>query len=493
MWPFKRKKVETYKPSAQQKRHYQRFMSASADRLTEDWTTESYPIDQHIKKDLHALRARSRELARNNEYARRFLNMVKHHVIGPTGIKVQAQVMRGDNRKKLDDAANDAIEAAWADWGKTDCTVDGRYTWLEVQQLAIATIAQDGEFLAIKHIGPGKYGYQLELLDPELINTDYDAPMSNGSYIRMGIEYNRRGEKLAYHLRAVDEYGNYMRSPGRSIPAQKVIHAFISEWIGQSRGLPWLSNAARSMKLLDGYQEAAITAARVGASNMGFIQTDTGEELVGDGVDSSGYETIDAEPGTFRKVGGDVTGLLNFDPDYPHQQYADFVKANLRTIASSLGCSYNLLANDLEGVNYSSMRAGSLEEREFWKSTQEWLIDSLIRPVYTEWVERAVMKGAIKIGQTPLRRLPHHYLAAKFQARRWDWVDPQKDIAAHEKAVSLGIKSRSQIIRENGQDPHEVWREMAAEQEEMKSLGLEVSIDGQTDENPRTNSNAGSD
>ncbi|MFL3666772.1 MAG: hypothetical protein ACJ06V_09365 [Verrucomicrobiota bacterium] len=31
-----------------------------------------------------------------------------------------------------------------------------------------------------------------------------------------------------------------------------------------------------------------------------------------------------------------------------------------------------MIANDLEGVNYSSIRAGLLDEREYYKAVQRW-------------------------------------------------------------------------------------------------------------------------
>jgi capsid protein len=45
-------------------------------------------------------------------------------------------------------------------------------------------------------------------------------------------------------------------------------------------------------------------------------------------------------------------------------------------------------------------------------------------------------------------------------------------MSAHEKAIALGLKSRSEIIREQGRDPDDVWREIQAENEKMAEMGI---------------------
>ncbi|MCP4935717.1 MAG: phage portal protein [bacterium] len=487
-WPWKRKQVEAYEPSRQQTFHHKKtqrnFIAAQTDRLVEGWATQPTSINQAIKAELSTLRQRSRDLARNNAYGRRFIRLVQQNVVGHRGVQVQAQVPLWHNPKKQDGLANDAIEQAYVDWGKYHCEVTGRYSFLSIQNLFISTVARDGEFLAIEHYGVGKYGYQLQLMDPELIDTDATRPEVRGHQVRLGIEYDKRGRKYAYHFRAQDAEGNIIRAPGYVVPSSRVIHEFLPDEIGQERGIPWMAAGMRNLKQLDGYLEAAVVAARIGASKMGFFTRDDADAKYGDGVDSDGNQTIEVEPGMLETVDPGITGFHTFDPDYPHAQFEAFTKTCLRGIGAGWNVGYNNLGNDLEGVNYSSLRSGALEERETWKAIQEWMIDAFIRPVYLKWLMYAVMSQSIKIGRTPLARPYFDYEAAKFQARRWDWVDPVKDLAAQEKAIELGLKSRSEIIREQGRDPNEVWREIKKEKDEMKSLGLDPPQTTETEKKP---------
>jgi capsid protein len=100
------------------------------------------------------------------------------------------------------------------------------------------------------------------------------------------------------------------------------------------------------------------------------------------------------------------------------------------------------------------------------------MVRDLIRPVYNEWINNAIVKGAIKIGTRPLARPVEEYRAAHYQPRRWAWVDPQKDGVANQLAIDSRLKSRSQIMREQGDDPESVWREIQRDQEMMDRLGI---------------------
>jgi len=119
-----------------------------------------------------------------------------------------------------------------------------------------------------------------------------------------------------------------------------------------------------------------------------------------------------------------------------------------------------------------------LEERERYKDLQEWFIHSFVKPVYEEWLTMAYMKGEIKIGKVPLSRPVDQYLTAHFQGRRWSWVDPSKDLQASQLSIQENLKSRSQIMREQGDDPDSTWREIAREKELMKELGIQPIMMG---------------
>jgi len=452
------------------------FESTTASRLLHGWDTASQTIDYYLGQELRPMRARSRAMVRQNPYGKRFLSTIKANVVGPQGVQVQARSLRlnGD----LDTPANDAIEASWREWCYRHCDYHGRHTFIDLQNLAISCAAQDGEFLFEK-IYTGPHGFQLKVVDPELLDVEKNEKVGDGE-IRLGVEYNAQGKRVAYHFKKKPHpvSGGYDNFEKYRMPATEVIHGYISEWPDQSRGTPWMHASLERSKHLEKYEEAAIVKARSTAATMAVMRSNEadayeGEEDYGDGVTLDQYEA-----GTIKDIGN--RDIVQLDSDYPHQMYGAFVKAHLQGIASGLGISYHSLSNDLEGVNYSSIRAGVLEDREVFKGLQNWFIRAFVQPVYEEWLTVAVGRELIRIGRIPLRKPLEEYFPAHYQARRWAWVDPQKDGTANQMAIDNLTKSRSAIIREQGDDPESVFREIRAEQEMLDRMGL-VPVSQQTE------------
>ena len=449
------------------------FTSADVDRLLAGWDTSSNSIDYYLQGELTQLRARSRKMVRANPYGKRFIAMIKSNVVGPNGVNIQAQSMIArQGGMTLDAPANDAIEAAFKAWGQKHADYSGKSTWIDLQNMAISCAAQDGEFL-FRKMYTGPYGFQLKCIDAEMLDVTRNHKTKKGE-VRLGVEYNAAGKVINYYFRdkSDNQYG-----AGRSyaVPANQIIHGFISEWPDQSRGAPWMHASLERSKHLEKYDEAAIVKARSTAATMAVLRSTTGEEAYEGDEDAGDGVTLDQyDAGTIKDIGD--REIVNIDSSYPHQMYAQFVKAQLQGIASGLGVSYHALSNDLEGVNYSSIRAGVLEDREVFKGLQNWFIRCLIQPVFEEWLLNAWARRVITIGTRPLNRPPEDYLQAHYQPRRWAWVDPQKDGAANKLAIDERLKSRSQIMREQGDDPESVWREIHRDEQMMKKLGIQPIV-----------------
>jgi lambda family phage portal protein len=454
--------------------HSRSFEVGRQDRLTSSWTTNDQNVNQSLYRDLRKMRARSRDFFRNNEYGRKFGSLVRNNVVGPAGFTLKVDARRNDGTRDEQDSAR--IQAAYLRWAKMgQYDVTGRLSENLFDALAIAMVARDGEVLIRKVEGNdrGIHGCQLQLLPGHVLDEELNRELSNGHRIRMGVEFDGFMKPVAYWIRketnTSDIHGNWSRHYDR-IPAEQIIHLFVPEEVNQWRGVPWAYAALRSARMLDQYQEAAQVAANVGAAKMGFFQQKdpeagapmrVDEEEDGEPLDSGQDFISEAAPGQFDVI-PDGYELAEWDPDYPHANYDPFVKALSRTIATGCLVSYHGLTGDLTQVNFSSIRAGTLDEREMWKQLQGWYIDTVKVPVFEWWLARAL------IYDRDLSRLPFaqfdKFNAPMFFGRRWEWVDPKSDIAALKEAVALGIKSRGEIIRERGRDPEEVWTELEAEE-----------------------------
>lgn len=456
-------------------RHLARMFDAGqSDRLTESWGTMPLTADDIVRRNQRVIVARSREQAANNDYAKAYLRMCRQNIVGQRGVQLQAQSR--DPSGKLDQLANDAIEAAWHAWGKRqNCDVTGQLSWRSLQSICTTSAAKDGEFMVriITGSDAGEWGFALQVLDPQRCPVDFDQEkMTGGKFVRHGIEFNRYGKPLAYYFTTTEaadadySYGgrHYVR-----VPAKQIIHGFLPDIVGQKRGLPWMATGLWRAKMLEGFEKAALVNARVSAAKGGFFEW---EEGYGPEQDEDEELYMDADPGSFQELPAGVR-FREWNPQYPSGEFAPFHKSMLRGFASGWGVAYNNLANDLEGVNFSSIRQGKLDERDNWKDLQEWLIEQLIEPVFEAWLPRQLLAGRIKVNGKPLKaeRLDK-YRNVSWQPRRWEWIDPRADMDAAERSVQNLIDSPSQVIRNQGRDPQTVWRELARDIEAMKAAGI---------------------
>lgn len=442
------------------------YDGAKRDRLTNDWPSFPVPAEWIIRLYQRILVARSREQAANNDFAKAFLRLCRQNIVGPQGVLLQAASK--NSKGALDPVVNKAIEASFDTWGhRKNADISGKHSWRAIQAHCVVSAAKDGEFMVRKIFGKkaGDFGFALQMLDPQRCPVDFDRfDLPNGSFVRSGIEYDEFSRPLAYYftvLKDSDAFYNYQYA-GNSyhrIPADEIIHGYLEEIVGQKRGLPWMSTSLFRIKQMQGFEDAAIVNARIGASKMGFFQWAEG---TGPQDDTDEAPEIDAEAGTFHELPPGLT-VKEFMPQYPASEFAPFMKQQLRSFASGTGVPYNELASDLEGVNFSSIRQGTLDSREHWKELQQWLIESLHQPVYESWLPQALLRRKIVTDDglaLPVANIAR-YENPVWQPRRWQWIDPSADVDGAVESKNNFLSSPSQLIRDQGRDPDSVFIETA--------------------------------
>jgi len=156
------------------------------------------------------------------------------------------------------------------------------------------------------------------------------------------------------------------------------------------------------------------------------------------------------------------------DPTHPNGNFGQFNKEMLKGIASGLGISYPTLGSDLENVNYTSSRTGLLEERDFYKVIQQNRIENLAEKIFERWLKMALLTGAVKL---PFIKFDK-FNAPQFFGRRWQWVDPLKDVEANKQALACGFTTLSDILAESGRDLLETLETLKREKDLIKEYGL---------------------
>ena len=450
------------------------YSGAQGGRLFADWKTSSNTADEEISGSLKILRNRSRALARNDSYIARYLQMLVSNVIGSRGIRVASKA-RNENGE-LDLNGNAEVEAAFKEWGQVgSCTLNGKQSFLDCQKLFVESLARDGESLIrLVRSEENKYGFGLQFLEADHLAETYTVKNeSNGNSIKMGVEVNGFGKPIAYYLTKNSANSSYNYSKKYiKVPARELIHGYVSTRAEQTRGVPWTSPVLARAKMLDGLEESAIVNARVGAAKMGFIVSPDGDGYLGEETEDTYTQIMDATPGSMEQLPAG-SEFREWKPDYPNMTFDPFQKAILRGIASGLNVSYVDLANNLEGVNYSSIRQGVMEQRDYYKSVQQFVIEHMVRPIYLKWLEYAMSTNEISI---PITKYEKFASSVTFLPRSWQWIDPLKEMNANVVGLQNGQVTISDIQSSLGRDPEELFEELSREKSLADQYGIETAF-----------------
>lgn len=452
-----------------------RFEAARMDRLTADWFATVNSLNQELQYDLDKLRARGRQLVNNNDYAARFSTMVRNNIVGSGGIRLQ---MRVEDRPGVPDRlANDAIESAWAEWAHV-CDVTGQMSFRDLCETLVGGLPSDGEFLVRFVKGAearNRFNFALQIIDVDRIDTTYNGIAGNNVVIN-GIEVDSYRRPVAVHLfEAHPNDGSRTNRRRIRVPADEVLHKFKVERAEQTRGIPWMAPSMLSLHHLGNFKLAALLAAEHGAQHFGFFTTPDGQSP-GVGQDENGEVITTSQPGVFDTLPAGVS-FQAYDSKYPNEVFGPFVKTTLQRIATGWRVSYHSLANDLEGVSFSSIRSGTLEERDRWSADQEWFIHAFMEPVFNHWLQMALLSGAITMPNGSA--LPYAKLAKfsrhEWQPRRWDWVDPKNDMEAKILGVKAGLISPQDLSASMGYDFEDTLKAIASAQKLAQEYGVNLT------------------
>ena len=455
------------------------YDGASTHRRLSGFRTTNAHINVLLAGDGAQLRDRSRDLIRNNSYAKAARRSFAANVVG-TGIRT--------GFRHPEDGLGEELRQLWEDHSCWQIDADGVVDYYGLQALIAKVLFTCGEAFARRvnrKLSDGlAVPLQVQLIDPAQLPLWKMGPLDNGNVIRCGIEFDPKGQRVAYWF--------LKRNPGdwtalmndcdpelfMRIPASEVLHIFEPEEIGQIRGEPRMASCLADFFLLGEYDSAELDRKKVAAMFAGFILEDSAENVAIEGaVGEDGIAVAPLEAGTLQVLNG-AKDIKFSDPADVGGSYDAFEYRNLTKGAAGAGVPYMAMTGDLKSANYSSMRAGSLEYRRQIEQTQ-WhgLIAQFCRPVARWWLETAVLAGMVSLKPADYRKNPAYWLAKIAHIPpRFDWVDPLKDVKAEIMSIDAGIKARSQSIEEQGYSADEVDARRAEDKERADRLGVPVGL-----------------
>lgn len=447
-----------------------KYDGASKSRHHSDWLAGNSSANMEVNEALVWLRNRSRDLGRNNPYARKAFRTIPNNVIG-TGI-IPTPVIKAKSEEKW-------IKEAWKVWGeKIVCDYDQRYNFYGIQRLALRTMLESGECLIrrVRASSNYKVPLRLQVLEADYIDTSkHDVSWrldrtTNEKYLDYyGIRFNRYGERVGYWLYSA--HPSEFLSESKLVPASDIIHLYEAERSGQMRGVPFTASVMLRLRDLDDYEFTERIRNKIAACFSVFITDDSEDDS---NTDADELEKM--EPGAIQRLAPGKSVTIAQPPS--HTGYKEYVGNNLHGIAAGLGVTYENLTGDFSNVNFSSGRMGWIEfAREVEHLQWNIIIPQFCERAYEWFVEAAKLAGYISMSTS---------VEATWTAPRREMIDPYKEIQAIKLQLRSGLISWSEVVKMFGYIPDQLKEELKKDAAMWDELQLLPESDPRFDSNRQT-------
>lgn len=473
LFPFLKRKQPT---TAVQVRNFStapaQFHGTQLD-LSGKWYAPLLSPNKAIQFEYARVKGMARHVSTNDVYGARYLDLVAINVVGPQGVQYQPKVINPTDGSQ-NTVVNAELERGWNEWCRSS-SIEG-LPFRDLEQLAIRTVACDGELFVRFVVGPktNRFGFALCFYDSDLLDVNYNfgAASAGANAIVQGIELDAKGRRVAYHF-----WNRHPDDPigvplvRQRIPADEIIHLYKPQRTGQARGMSWLRPGLEYHARLHRYIDAVLQSAEVGALPLGAIETPINQPDV-EPVKRFAKDVLEFQAGEiFQLQPGQK--LSSWQSGQPNNVFDKFVASILHGLSAAYNVSYSGLASDNTAENYSGGRISLLTERDHWRNVQSWFARSFHEKVFRLWLTCALEMKALNL---PTKD-PDDYAAFSFRTRGWKWADPLKDSKGNESAIANSLSSKSQICAEQGMDFEEVagerYEEMKIEAKYRKQLSDE--------------------
>lgn len=438
------------------------YSGASQARRMVRFQPYDYGATELLTYEGEVLRARSRQLVRSNPYAASAEQAWVASICG-AGLRP-----RFPARCKLPEEQQAAVMELWEAWSER-CDARGHLDFYGIQAQVASEVFSAGEcflrFRPRRREDGLPVPLQIQTLEAEQLPYRMTGREAALERVHAGVELNALGAPAAYWM--LRDHPRDQVRPWRAsvdtvrIPADQISHAFVPKRAGQLRGAPVMAPVIVKCYQLMLYDDAELD--RKGMAANVFAWTQRAQDFVSpeSQADSEGGVQLDMEPNIVLDVPvGNELHLMQMQ-DIP-AAYGEFFRVQLQAISSGLGLTYDQVTGDLSKATFSSSRVGQNEMRRRARlMQQQLLIQKVCRPTWRQWLPAAFLSGAIQDKNYPANAAEYEHVF--WQPPKWESVNPVQDAQADKIRVEAGVKSRGQVVRENGEDPDDVWREIEQE------------------------------
>lgn len=367
-------------------------------------------------------------------------------------------------------------------WGKHGLELDirGQLDIVGMISQLLESMIIDGEVFLVRidcaefpeYDCPSGINYKYMVMEADHCPIGWTMRGENGNWIKDGIETDRFGRVVAYHLipKHPQDWDGLTTSllPER-IPAHCVFHLYKPHRPGALRGFPWGSPALPMLELIRRYLLNEAQKKAIQSKNTFFYTKPIDEE--GPTVDGE----VVIEPNFVNPVPGSATEVpegwdIKF-ADMPQNDpnFIAFVRAAVTEIAVSFGLSVEMLIYELGQVNERGMRFQQLLMQKFFERIGYGYIVPVLQWIHGWGMTRAVERGVWK---PPAGETLEQHLRPEWVMQPKGHIQPVQEMDAIIKAMDEGLLSRAQGVAAMGSNELEIDRQNLRSIQRAKKLGL---------------------
>jgi lambda family phage portal protein len=463
------------------------YEAAEPSRLHK-WRTDRRSANVQNDRALWPLLTQARHLEENFDLASGVLDVLVNNIIG-SQIQPEPQVLllSGEPAQEV----NKKLLRLYSDWIHV-CDVTRQndlYSWY---RLFGRSGFRDGEVFGQRIIGNVpclEHGtvvpYSLEALECDFVPKDYN---DLGRGIRQGIECNAWGKPRAYHV--------YKTHPGdwsggvagigiptptaiKRVPADVMMHFALRKRFHQLRGISVFANVLNRFDDIKEIDDNERVAARIASAMAAYVKKGQPEMYDAPDRDSDGNakrREMFFEPGLLFDdlQPGEEVGTI--DTKRPNNALIPFRDSQMRSAAAGTMTGFSSISKNYNGT-YSAQRQELVEQFVCYRQLTGMFVYRTCQPVWDGFIDAVTISGAVEIGRNVDRTTLYDCTHTNPPV---PWINPVDEVNAKILQMKWGFKSRTRIIREFGDNPDEMNREIQRDQHERQRLGIQLIGDGET-------------
>lgn len=432
----------------------QAYEGATSGRRAAGWNAPATGPNRALNGSLNTLRNRSLQGVRNNQWLER---AISRNVVNEVGTGITPIF------ESSDDGFNEALSQLWLPW-TGQASPDGVLDFYGQLSQAVRCRRTEGEVFIRLRPRPASFGMtvpiQLQVIEPHHVPETENRTRRNGNKIIAGIEFNKRGQRVAvwmYPEHPQDSNGaSFSTAKLLRIPANQVIHHYLPLRPGQVRGEPDIVQALLRAKTYDSYEDSELVRKETRAPFTGWLQKEyqgdadwkydpiTGEPMAED----EPLPEISAQPGTIL-TGAAGEKLTLFDGDNTGSGYTDFQEQQKLAIAAGAKSLYELVTGDWSKINDRTYRAMITEYRREIEMAQDHLtIHQICERVGFWFTDAAVLTGK---AQAPSYADKYDdYNRRDWRTQRWPHIHPTQDAQAAVLELNNDLESLDALVAKRG-------------------------------------------